>query len=74
MKNPSLRILIRAVGLGLALAALPFAFVDGGGEANRSPELAMNELCADGGGTCVFEIFSICGADGELNYHLYYNR
>lgn len=73
MRNPTVRMLFRAVGLGLVLAALPFAFVDGGG-GTRSPELAMNELCADGGGSCVWEFMSICGADGSLNYNQYYNR
>ena len=72
MKKPKIRTTIRAIGVGLGLAALPFAFQSGDANIDDLPVLKMSQACAQGGGKCVFELHAICTSDGSANYNHYY--
>jgi hypothetical protein len=71
MRKPMPRTLIRAIGLGLGLAALPFAFQTGVDNIDEMPALKINQACAQAGGKCVFEINAICTFTEEWDYHHY---
>ena len=61
--------LIRGLGMGLILVAIPFGFSPGDLDVNASPTIEVNEACAQSGGTCVPEYYQICM--GMPGYHHY---